>query len=468
MILKKIAMSVFFGCSFFCLQADFDPQRDILVSTSPNLPREGQGGKIQVWDPLTLEQALEFDYQAKASVEDPFHLAYFYDPASSSYKILTNIGRNFAIYTPGSDEVITSAQPASDLINTFAVVQANTAAFILVGDRAGYVSEYRSDGSFIRRFDKNQGQEGTYGITCFGMYNNASKQPKLVTGSCDGTVYIRDFISGDYEAYFSTGQSVTSLVIFNDDMGTNIIAATSGLFEEGQPVGQLVCWNVNSKTETYRVNYDSSGYNIDHQGQMQWGFINGLMLIHDQNSNFPITVTIANDSTIKLWCGGSCFESLQYNPENQDTYPWVMDVKPFKKNGVLYLVAAYYNGDVLFWNTKTGKCEGQSSLGQSKEERTLPRAIVIFERDQKLYASASGDSQNICTWSLDNYALVKQVQGNNNTEWCLATNQQIFGNLLNVTISHDSSPGLGYRVPIFTLPELNTMNLIKKSSCFIS
>ncbi len=330
------------------------------------------------------------------------------------------------------------------------------------------MSEYGIDGCFIREFDKNQGQDGTYGITCFGMYNNASRQPKLVTGSCDGTVYIRDYISGEFEAYFNVGQSVTSLVIFNDDMGTNIIAATSGLFEEGQPVGQLVCWNVDSKTKTYCVNYDSSGYNVDHQGQMQWGFINGLILIHDKNSNFPITITIANDSTIKLWNGGSCFQSLQYSPENQDTYPWVMDVKPFKKNGVLYLVAAYYTGDILFWNTKTGKCEGRSSLGQSESGRTLPRAIVIFERDGKLYASASGDSQNICTWSLNDYTLVNQVQGNNNTEWCLATNQQTFGNLLNVTISHDSSPGLGYRVPIFTLQNLNTMSVKTSQFCLIS
>lgn len=446
-------MNLFLGCSFFYLQADFDPHRDILVSSSPNPPREGNGGKIQIWDPLTFEKALEFACQVRETYQDPFHLSYFYDSVSDTYKILTNVGSRFNIYTVGSDEVITSDQRSESLINTFGLVQSDLQTTVLVGDRDGYVSEYGVDGSFIRQFGGCQSLPNSYGITCFAMYCDGKSSTILFSGSCNGTVYARKYDENeDFVNCFSQGQAVTSLAVFKDETGVNVIAGTSGLVEEGYPVGQLVCWNVDQKKELYRVAYDSSGFNSKHQDQQQWGFVNGLILVQDEPDYLKL-VTIANDSGIKIWDAqtGVCMQTLVPDGESQDTRNWVMDIKPFRKNETLYLVAAYYSGDVLFWNTKTGACEACSSLGQSKTERTLPRAIVIFERDQKLYACASGDSQNIVTWDLDTYEVVNQVQGNNNTEWCLATNQQAFGKGSKVQISHDSSPGLGYRVPIFNL-----------------
>lgn len=447
--------SIFLGLVLYCnLSALIDPSKDLLVNAAPS-NNERHHSKIQIFNPVTFDKKLEINGISSCPQEFPLYLFYFYNPTRHCYEILTPHAHHFACYSVENGTVTTSYPACLGLINVMSVIQKDgNPSSVLVGDRSGVVSEYDTSGAKIRDMCGAQYSSGTYGINCFAMYQNLGKI-SLISGSCDGTIFIRNYQDNKLEKILNAGQPVTSLVIFEDQTGINLVAGTSNIFNHNSNVGQLICWNLTTWQERYRMRYDSQGFNSLQEHTPQWGWIKGLIVLRDIQSDCPFKlITIANDSGIKIWNAqtGECIRTLckEFDGNVLPLHRCVSVIKPFRVNDQIKFFAGYYNGDIAFWDIHDGLCESTSKIVGSR----LVRSAVVYEYDGKLYASANSDSGYIRTWSLSNYACVEQVQVNNGINFCVATNQNDLDQSFHLMSSHDSVTGLGSNIRLFNLDNL--------------
>lgn len=446
---KKIVIGILLAYNFSSLSAtQIDPAYDLMVSGG-NLGAFTSNSVVQLVNPISGE--VNYINSKVPSELKPLgcNVCYFYNLSDYSYKVLFTASSFFYIYTVTenglSDDVVVGEHAA--IISTIALIQDSDVITILIGDREGKTIEYGLDGKKIRIFDGNQ-YGGRYGVTCFMIYQD-NDQIYLASGASNGLVFIRNYATGQVVKQFQAPQNLNSLVVFKDEQGVNLIGGLTGYTMPNNPVGGIICWNVDSGELRYNVAYNSVGTKVPELGQ--WGFVQGLVLVDGK------LITMASDTNVKIWNAqtGELEKELIYKNSEE----WVQCILPFEQERVLKLVVGHTDGVIKFWNLQTGECEATRQVLNTGPENSVVfcRSIVFFtDQEKNQYCSVAGDAGVVTTFSLKNFEQISVTPQSDNTGMTrsLSTNQLPSNIAYSQLVSHSSINDGGYQVPIFDLQKL--------------
>lgn len=446
---KKVVIGMLLAYNFSSLSAtQINPACDFMVSGG-NLGAFTNEAVAQIINPISGEVNYINSGIPSGLMPLSCSVSYFYNQSDRSYKVLFPVSSVFYIYTVTengfSDNVVTGAH--GPIISTIALVQNNDVITILIGDRQGNTIEYGLEGKEIRTFDGRQ-YGGRYGVTCFMIYQD-NDQIYLSSGSSNGLVFIRNYATGEVVKQFQAPQNLNSLVVFKDEQGVNLIGGLTGYTMPGDPVGGIICWNVNSGELRYNVAYNSVGTKVPEKGQ--WGFVDGLVLVDGK------LITMASDKNVKIWNAQT--GELEKELISKNSEDWVQCILPFEQEGVLKLVVGHIDGVIEFWNLQTGECEATRQVLNTGPQNSVVfcRSIVFFtDQEKNQYCSVAGDAGVVTTFSLKNFEQISVTPQSDNTGMTrsLSTNQLPSNIAYSQLVSHSSINDGGYQVPIFDLQKL--------------
>ncbi len=383
MNLKKMVIAIVLGCNVSSVAlAMIDPTTSFMV-TGGNQSAYTSESVVQLIDPISgqvtyIKNEIQSKYMPLGC-----NVNYFYNPLDNSYKVLFMASSVFYIYTVTengfSDNVVIGEHAA--IISTMAVVQNENVITILVGDRDGNTIEYGLDGKKIRELAGQQ-TGGRYGVTCFMMYQDQG-QIYVASGSSNGLVFVRNYTTGKVVKQFQAPENLNSLLVFKDEQGINLIGGLTGYTMPNDPIGGIICWNVDSEIVRYNVAYNSAGTKGQEVGL--WGCVNGLVLVDGK------LITMAADKYVKIWNA----QTGEFEQElmSATSSAWVTWILPFEQQNILKLVVGHIDGVIDFWNVQTGVCEATRQVLNSGPHNSVVfcRMITFFtDSDKNPYCSVAG------------------------------------------------------------------------------
>lgn len=330
-------------------------------------------------------------------------------------------------------------------ISTLALVN-NENMTVLVGDTSGFTTEYDLLGNKIRTFEKTQ-RNDRGGVNTFMMYEHEGKA-YLASGGNNGQIYIRDFASGNVVKEYMAPKCISSIVIYKKDDGIYLIAGMTGYTMQDNPIGGIICWNIRTGEQLYKIDYDSTDdYKIT---PVQWGFVAGLALIDGQ------ILVIATDGNVKVFDAitGTYIKSFGYLEDPKRV--WVTNVVPFKNEGKTYVVIGDNSGVINVWDFDETIIVAtlQMPVDDPKKEPNACRNIALFSvPDNGLFVSAVGDSGVVVTWSLDSFKKISEIAPNDPTVALMSVATLPNLNIQDGIVSNSSEYNLGYDIPLFSIDE---------------
>lgn len=446
--MKKVLISIIFGMLVCSASAMINPATSFMV-TGGNQSAYTSQSVVQLINPISgqvtyIKNEIPSEYMPLGC-----NVSYFYNPLDDSYKVLFMASSVFYIYTVTdngfSDDVVIGEHAA--IISTMAVVQNENVITILVGDRDGNTIEYGLDGKQIRELADQQ-SGGRYGVTCFMMYQDQG-QIYLASGSSNGLVFVRNYTTGQVVKQFQAPENLNSLLVFKDEQGINLIGGLTGYTEPDNPIGGIICWNVDTETVRYKVAYNSAGG--QHVQPGEWGFVNGLVLVDER------LITMAADPNVKIWHA----QTGEFEQElvSATSSAWVTWILPFQQEDVLKLVVGHTDGVIDFWNVQTGECEATRQVLNSGPHNSVVfcRMITFFtDANRNPYCSVAGDAGVVTTFSLENFEQVSVTQQSDSTGMTrsVASNQLPSNIFYSQVLSASSINDGGYQIPVFNLQKL--------------
>lgn len=431
------------------VQAANDHEQETYLFTSSKNPIDYQGF-LQVWQPSevydeTNQMVCEFQEECKSA----YFVGFFHDnheprlvvTQENSAKIFSLDGKSKAVVL--SPEIVTLQQNnkiVASRIDTLAVVQEEDYPRILCGTQHGFIYKYSArTGELENVFAGVQANNSDpFGITCFALYEFEGI-PYLVAGSCNGTVRIYNYFTGNEYKTFDAGSSVTSVAVFKNGFEINIVAGVVGPSREGSPnQGEIICWDVLSGEEKYRKSCFS-----DKDSTVQ-----GLILVSNQTDekNPVMIIPIIRDEYFRSY-NADTGDLVNLFHENNLQEGLVADIKPFfdKQSQTMQLVTAYSNGVVAVWSFK-GELIKASKYNLSSGIRSL----CLFEhegRDLGVFCAPDG---LIVVFSLPDLKLINQTQVEGFLMESLLSNKEISNHDL-FFVSRDTQLTQGSRVQCFDL-----------------
>ncbi len=415
-------------------------------------------GQVFVYDPATGTKVQSFNSFDGHNVQ---RIAYFNN--NSTWQIFYNTLENLVICnTDGSSAHIFAYSDATGrwAPNCAALLKANNGSWqILAGYTNGQIIlwDINSEQPLLI-FNGNQFQQNAYGIMALTLFNDGGII-YVAAASCNGTVCIYNLATGQqcqtfYNPNYSNSDNsnwFTSVAIFQDDTGFNVIAGGSH--------GYICCWNIDSQELIYNVNVGNH--------PKRSPIIPGLVLLKDTRGQLLIVPYTYSIDSIKIFNAqtGEVIAQLPSNIAN------ISDMRPYRMGESTKLVVGLGNvlGTVQIWDIESQKLENTFTTGQLNDYYAPIQNICLYALERSINgAIANGwvieDASESVEYfgNLSTFGLNSQsgaIPPNMTTPFLtsVASNEQAFERKDLFAVSHDCIHGS--RIPIFDLTHLESINV---------
>jgi WD40 repeat protein len=183
-------------------------------------------------------------------------------------------------------------------------------------------------------------------ISCFRDPSNGKM--KIVSGSDDSEIKVWDYVSGQCEKSLSDANIVNFVLCFHDPSNTKIKFVSCN----GDPIFKV--WDF----ETGDCEKTLSGPNSPGRHK---SYIKSVSVFQDTNTGKNKFISGSIDHTIKVWdyISGQCEKTLSaFNTPNRHTH-FVNSVSSFQDpiNGKMKFVSCGYDYTIKVWDYVSGQCE---------------------------------------------------------------------------------------------------------------